>query len=62
VPNVGPVMLGAVVVVWIITCLGGLLPGLVAFAVVAGAYTLFSGGSGAVAPVAHPDASTGRPA
>jgi hypothetical protein len=55
-------MLGAVVLVWIITCLGGLLPGLVAFAVVAGAYTLFSGGSGAVAPVTHPDASTGRPA
>jgi hypothetical protein len=62
VPNVGPVVLVAVVVVWITTGLGGLLPGLVAMAVVVGGYTLLAGGSGATAPVASQDASPGRPA
>jgi hypothetical protein len=62
VPNIGPVVLAAVGVVWITTGLGGLLPGLVAAGMVIGAYTLFSGGSGAAAPVAHQDASPGRPA
>ena len=62
VPNVGPVMLGAVVVVWITTGLGGLLPGLVAAAVVVGAYMLRSSGAGAAAPVASHDANAGRPA
>jgi hypothetical protein len=55
-------VLAAVGVVWITTGLGGLLPGLVATAVVVGAYTLLAGGSGATAPVASQDASPGRPA
>ena len=64
VPNIGPVVLAAVVVVWISTGLGGLLPGVVAAGIVAGGYTLLTGGgSGAGGrPVASQDARPGRQA